>query len=140
MTTWTRNPDGTFNADNDWSPFAQPASLDALLGLGEAPLRVNPDGTLSDNVPNTYVTEVLYGTDEADLARQLGEPWSLLRGFSGQHGYAGPVMHASEFIGGGLETHILTNPGIYVALSVDDYSDAEDDSEPIGWVVAHIPN
>lgn len=60
--------------------------------------------------------------------------WELLNGYSGQHRYSGPIMHASEYIGGYMERDILDNPGLYVALV--DYP--LDDSEPEGWAVAYI--
>ena len=52
--------------------------------------------------------------------------WGLLGGFTGQHGYNGVCMHSSEFIGGGLERHILETPGYYVSIALGD-----------SWVVAY---
>lgn len=47
-------------------------------------------------------------------------------------------MHASEFIGGDLERHILSNPGLYVAVVVDGLRTEEtDDDDNIGWAVAY---
>lgn len=65
--------------------------------------------------------------------------WSLLDGFSGQYRYSGPIMHSSEFIGGGMETYIRETPGVYVSLV--DYPVCGDDCEncdcyPDGWAVA----
>jgi len=68
--------------------------------------------------------------------------WSLLDGFSRQDRYSGPMMHASEYVGGGLERHILRTPGIYVTLV--DYPICDDDCqycegegcEPDQWAVA----
>lgn len=85
------------------------------------------------------------GTDEFSIPNG----WELLKGFTGQYGYNGPVMHPSEFIGGGLERHILENPGYYVALVVTancEYDGSTDcdveqgcDCEPAGWAVAFKP-
>lgn len=47
---------------------------------------------------------------------ELDDPWSLLTGFTGQHGYSGPGLHASEYIGGGLARHILDTPGLYTVF------------------------
>lgn len=58
--------------------------------------------------------------------------WELMDGYSGQSGYSGPIMHQSEFVGGGLEIDILGTPGLYV--TVVDYP--LDDTEPEGWAVA----
>lgn len=61
------------------------------------------------------------------------EGWELMDGYSGQDRYSGPVMHASEFIGGQMERDILALPGLYVAVVVYPL----DDSEPEGWAVAY---
>jgi hypothetical protein len=69
----------------------------------------------------------------------LSDEWTLLDGFSGQQGYDGPMMHQSEYVGGGLETYILSHPGQYVTL-VNAYSDPENavyaDTE---WAIAFRP-
>lgn len=44
------------------------------------------------------------------------EKWTLLNGYSRQDRYAGPIMHPSEYIGGGMERDIRETPGVYVAL------------------------
>jgi hypothetical protein len=72
-----------------------------------------------------------------------GDDWSQLDGFTGQDRYSGPIMHASEYIGGGLERYIRENPGYYVSLV--DYPVCDDDCEycngdgcePDGWAIAH---
>ena len=56
----------------------------------------------------------------------LAESWTLLDGFSGQQGYSGPLMHQSEYVGGGLEDWILAHPGQYVTL-INTYTDPEDE-------------
>lgn len=61
----------------------------------------------------------------------VSEGWTLLTGFTQQYGYNGPHMHDSEYVGGALERHILSTPGIYVVTVATD-SDGED----LGWVVA----
>ena len=65
--------------------------------------------------------------------------WKLLGGFSGQDRYSGPMMHASETISGGLASHILDNPGFYVALvpfcTDRDGNQVDADS----WAVAYMP-
>jgi hypothetical protein len=94
--------------------------------------------------------------------------WTLLSGFTGQDGYNGPVMHASEYVGGGLERHIRETPGYYVVLIVnalehhvwqesrftstttcercgllpldaDDMETTCQSDEPAGWAVAYKP-
>ena len=91
-------------------------------------VEVKPDGSVVD-APNVYGPS-LYD-DELE-----GSEWTLMDGYSGQFGYSGPIMHDSEFIGGGLERDILAQPGYYVALV--NYS--LDDDEPEGWAVAYKPS
>jgi len=75
----------------------------------------------------------------------LPEGWQVMRGYTGQHGYNGPDMHNSEFIGGGMARDILEAPGLYVALAISascgglEDGCAEDDCtcEGEGWVVAY---
>ena len=83
------------------------------------------------------------------------DEWQLLSGYTGQYGYRGPVMHASEYVGGSLARDILTTAGYYVAVVVesetcDDYAlygecgvssrtDHQCSDEPAGWAVAFIP-
>ena len=108
------------------------------------------DGTVSDVNPyvslwgpDVYVCEQEDGTWTEDVE---GDPWTLLTGFSGQYGYDGPMMHASEYIGGGLARHILETPGFYTAVvgihvPLDDgYWFNEDgglDDELDSWAVAY---
>ena len=64
--------------------------------------------------------------------------WTLLDGYSGQCGYGGPIMHNSEYIGGGLERDILAKPGLYVVIAAYWSPENEDDDDDIeGWAVAY---
>lgn len=77
------------------------------------------------------------------------EDWTLLSGFTGQYYYNGPVMHESEYIGGRLEQHILSTPGLYAAVliypsweeqeAVTDEDEEFRNAEPYGWAVAYRP-
>jgi hypothetical protein len=70
------------------------------------------------------------------------DDWVLLNGYSSQYLYAGPIMHPSEYIGGGLAMDILSILGVYVAIGA--YSDCEesDDGDSDGgpdidgWAIA----
>lgn len=101
--------------------------------------------SVADRSDAPAVYEVVYLTLDADGqstnddVQGLYEGWTLLSGFTGQHGYNGPVMHDSEYIGGGMESHIRTTAGYYVALIVDGLPDDQDADEnvPIGWAVAY---
>lgn len=92
-------------------------------------IEVHPDGTITE-------PKGVYGPELFDdEITSSDSEWTLLDGFSGQYRYSGPMMHQSEYIGGGLERHIRSNPGQYVAL----VNYTADDSEPESWAVAFRP-
>ena len=108
----------------------------------DCPVVIDSDGEVSQS--SEYAPEVYWSSldgEESDavmmeyLARQ---GWVCLSGYTGQYGYRGPVMHASEFVGGAMERDILDNPGVYVLLVVEDIE--EDGGEPVGWIVASKEN
>ena len=90
-------------------------------------VRVDPDGMITEardvQAPSLF---------DDDLDSTV---WTLLDGFSGQHGYSGPLMHQSEYVGGGLESYIRSHPGLYVSL----VNTPADDTEPTEWAVAYCP-
>lgn len=90
-------------------------------------VRVHPDGSVTE-VPEIYAPTLFDDALDSD-------DWTLLDGFSGQYRYSGPLMHQSEYIGGGLERHILSHPGLYVSL----VNTPADDTEPTEWAVACRP-
>lgn len=95
------------------------------------------DGEVLDAPNGIYAPELTWfegDYDDSKLEAQAEKDgWELLRGYTGQQGYRGPIMHTSEFIGGGLEKDILAEDGVYVAVSVE--SENRDD-QPVGWAVA----
>lgn len=96
-------------------------------------IEVHADGSVTDAPAGIHAPEVYDDT--------VAEPWTLLNGYSGQHGYSGPTMHASEYIGGRLAADILATPGYYVSVISHD-SDAEyvDEGDVAGWAIAHRPS
>lgn len=99
-------------------------------------IRVHADGSISEP-SGVHAPEVTWSGGTHDVS---GEGWDLLNGYSGQHGYSGPVMHPSEFIGGGMERDITSQPGYYVAVVVSDLDSATEDETPdAGWAVAFMP-
>lgn len=123
-------------------------NLNAVMEFDRV-IRVLKDGTVDtrpDNAPyapeHVYVIvdnngqQVALGGDEV---QGVDEPWELMRGYTGQYGYNGPVMHPSEFIGGRMAQDILTGPGYYVAVSVEcETEDGITLDSPAGWAVAFI--
>lgn len=92
-------------------------------------IRVNENGTV----------DVLRDMNTPDLydGYLMGDGWELLNGFSGQYGYSGPIMHESEFIGGGIARYILSTPGLYVSLVSYYTPETEEDDNIDGWAVAY---
>lgn len=131
-------------------------SLNETMQAGHA-VRVHPGGRVADAPDGVYVPEGAYVHEEGAEPVLEADGWELMTGYSGQHGYTGPVMHNSEYIGGGLERDIRERPGLYVALVVDhvgvgetvchgcgapegewcvDGCDADRETLTEGWVVA----
>ena len=106
------------------------------------PFRIGEDGSIVTVYPEVYGPDVHHDeTDHIRIDNPTGETWyAFSKGYTGQWMSAGsPVMHASEYIGGRLETDMLESPGVYVVESVEVEPDEEDDSpEPAGWVVLKL--
>jgi hypothetical protein len=98
-------------------------------------IEVRADGEIIDRndiyAPETYWSDDVKGN--IDFAGDTR--WTALNGYSGQDRYSGPVMHSSEFIGGRMETDIIGEPGIYVAVVI---TDLDDDENPAGWAVLRL--
>lgn len=120
-------------------------TADQLNGVMEIDhvIRVHEDGTVSEPVSGVWAPELSAISDgngnhtadtDPELHRQAREQgWTLESGWTGQYSYSGPCMHQSEFIGGGLATHVLATPGYWVAVVVKE----DDDSEPSSWAICH---
>jgi hypothetical protein len=111
------------------------------------PVRVEADGSVTERVPGVYAPESSIDVDEDGQITNYGEAewlrslrhqgWEPMNGYSSQDRYSGPIMHASEYIGGQLERDILDEPGVYVVVSVECLGPDEDSDpeEPAGWAV-----
>ena len=83
---------------------------------------------------------------DADIEIQ-GEGWGCMTGLTGQHGYSGAVMHASEVMGGSwgvvramIELCGIYGPVAFALVVVNVWPDDEDeDPEPAGWAIAYRP-
>ena len=115
-------------------------------------IEVKADGTVADVEESFYFDVTTYQQEGQEghweTSYDLPEGWHVMNGYSGQHGYSGPDMHRSEYIGGRMARDILETPGLYVALVVEancgymeDGCNEEDGCycEPDGWVVATKP-
>lgn len=120
---------------------ADPSELNDRMDFDHV-VRVDDDGILHDN-EGSHAPELIMFVDEdgqalpdsdAELHRQAESAgWRLEHGWTGQYGYAGPVMHPSEYVGGALAEHIIATPGEWVVTAVETDGD---DGEPAGWAIA----
>ena len=97
----------------------------------DSPFRVTPEGEVESVYPDVFPPSAYHveGEREPDID---GLGWEFVDGYSGQHGYSGPVMHASEQLAGGMATDVLATPGVYSLAVVEDLDDPEN---PAGWVL-----
>lgn len=93
------------------------------------PFTVGEGGSLAD-ARDVYAPEVYHDPD-GDI-EIISDEWEALTGFTGQYSYNGAVMHASEYLGGGLARHVLDNPGTYVVVAVEVLDDHD---HPAGWAI-----
>ena len=121
------------------NPTADPYALNRVMELDHV-IRVDVHGNVIDadhNRREEWAPELEVNVDAEP--RVVGIPvgqvegWTLLTGWTGQHGYNGAVMHSSEYVGGALAEHVLSTPGLWVALAV------EHEGELSGWALAHLP-
>lgn len=92
----------------------------------------------------SYVPEV-YHDEDYDVTLDMmphdsHTQWSVFSvGYTGQYGYRGAVMHASETLSGKLAEDILSNPGVYVLMPVEVFPvNGDDEPEPAGWTVLRM--
>lgn len=99
----------------------------------DCPFTVHADGSVTD-APGVYAPEV-YHSDDDDVEIH-GVGWDALVGYTGQYGYHGAVMHASEQFAGGIREDVLAMPGTYVLTVVEVMPEDDDpEPEPAGWAV-----
>jgi hypothetical protein len=102
-------------------------------------IEVLPDGSVIDGPKDLWAPGLNEGELDRPYRNGVQVPWEFFTtGYSGQDRYSGPIMHNSEFIGGGLERDILAQPGYYASIVCswfpeDDDEDQETDIE--GWAV-----
>src|SRR5690606_22027104 len=89
-------PDSLSAAVDFCHPFVITADADGRHYVTDA-----PDGIYAPDVEHDDRHDVLI---DGQPYREHGAltPWEALTGYTGQHGYTGPTMHASEYLGGAL--------------------------------------
>jgi hypothetical protein len=108
-------------------------------------IMVDANGRVTDGPRDVHAPESLIGTDaDGQILAAHEREWidSITRqgwelrtyGYSSQYRYSGPIMHASEYIGGSLAENIVRQPSLYAAITVETLDDGEDAA---GWAVAY---
>lgn len=127
------------------------STLDDALEI-DHPVWVTPLGTWQDvprDLPAVHAPEIALDLDNDgqlllnadDEVRRIATSagWDVLDGYSGQYGYRGPIMHASEFVSGRLEDDIMAEPGVYVVTTVECVTlDGDREETPAGWVALRL--
>lgn len=76
---------------------------------------INPIGVYAPSVEHSETTDI--EIDGCAPNDSNWEPFSVR--YTGQYGYTGAVMHASEQLSGALAADILATPGTYVICAVE---------------------
>lgn len=107
-----------------------------LLAEFDHPFVVDERGRVTDAL-DVFAPEVYHVEHVPGVELEIHGDWEALTDFSGQDRYHGPVMHSSEFVGGGLADYILTHPGTYVTCVVTVLPEDNDgiEGDVAGWVV-----
>lgn len=92
---------------------------------------VTDDGCVIDGPAGVYAPNLM---DEA-LDSESWEFWST--GYSGQDSYRGPIMHNSEYLGGGMARDLLAQPGTYALVVA--YWSPDDPEIPEDFPVRPVP-
>lgn len=101
-------------------------------------------GSVADAPGNIWAPSV-FNCDTNDVDIDGRGVWECVTGMTGQYSYHGAVMHASEYIGGGMAEEVahIADRGdgerVYFAVvAVEVYPDEEDEEpEPAGWTIAY---
>ena len=106
-------------------------------------VRSVPQRDIETQIDGFYAPEVSWADDTHHV--ESGE-WIPVDGYSHQYRYSGPVMHASEYLGGAMADAVLEAGGIYVLVVVEVIDDPNHDysrenPEPAGWILLqHLGN
>lgn len=105
----------------DFGKIDQEVEIDISFAIDE-------NGNVVDT--DDVVPEVYYYGNEYDI--DISDAWEPISGFSGQQGYDGPVMHASEVMSGSdMEAYVREHPGTYAIVQPYDgnYDDTEEGTD-----------
>lgn len=102
------------------------------------PFTLDSAGNPSD-APGVHAPYVWHD-DELDVDGYDPCEWEPITGLTGQYGYRGAVMHASEYVGCGVVDRLLwecqDDPRTFVMVVVEVLPTDDDDMpEPAGWAI-----
>ena len=87
--------------------------------------------------PHDYtVPEVELIDGELEISPR--QKWEPVTGYSGQHGYSGPIMHASEQFSPNVLQDMHERYGshsIYGLAVVESWDDEHDEYDAVGWII-----
>lgn len=93
------------------------------------------NGEITYTVGGPYAPEV-YHSDVPNVDIEIHGNWEALTGMTGQMGYNGAVLHASEQFEGPVENRVREDDGTYVIVAVEVFPTEDDpDPFPAGWAV-----
>lgn len=116
-----------------WAATEYPVIL-SLPDMGVYKILGGDPGVPDFDEPLPY--ESTRDDDKALYSDVEGTGWELVSGFTGQHGYDGPVMHESEYMGGGIVQYTIDTPGVYAVQYVAAWSDPDfEEYEYVGWAL-----
>jgi len=96
---------------------------------------------VEDAPSGIYAPSVYHQDGTPDVMIEGGEWEAVSYGWTGQHGYRGPVMHSSEFVGAGIAEDLTDaerfDPGTIFVMCVVEVlpEEGETDQEPAGWIM-----
>lgn len=101
---------------------------------------LHDNGTITD-ARNMWAPTVTH-SDEHDIDIE-GEGWQAIVGLTGQYGYNGAVMHASEYVGVPVARlmHEMTadEPIVFALVVVTDPHAEEGTDDAVGWAIMYRP-
>lgn len=101
---------------------------------------IHPDGSITE--PSGVWAPSVYHDDERDIDID-DRDWRAITGLTGQYGYHGAVMHASEYIGTGVAGVMwqmaidAEEPVTFTLVIVNVIDDEDEDAEPAGWAILY---
>ncbi len=113
----------------------------------DIPYTLHPDGNVTDSSVN-YLPPVMVDDPEGgDIVIDSAE-WSALKGYTGQHGYHGAIMHPSEQwgqwaidalkeAGDSMGPDYRGAPVTFAVVEAMDEDGSYPDGDAIGWVVIY---